>query len=343
MNNSMKRLLSNKKLIIIGSSIVLLTIGALAFFPNGEKANGLFSEGTISEVEDSKLTLFSSYDIIGESTIKLFKDDKSNFVFVDDTNTALYKTKDNVEYFKILNKDTLVYLTTVLNTSTNKYVSDVKVVDIKAKTEKILHTGEQLSLGVANEIIYIVDNLKGDVLYGDDIKLSKLSLKNKAHKLVINKGKVFVVNHSVINDTIRSIVYLIDNGKAEEVIRTEGKVQSVTVDFNNDNLLYYSTDVLNSNGKGFTTHVKSKYIINLSPTESGEKSYPGLNSTVYSLKDRYLTIDSETREIILLNNNLTKSKVIGTLHENTLNSLIKESDSGEYLYFINSSGTLTRA
>lgn len=342
MNNLFKRLFKNKKTVLIVSIIVLILIASLAFFLNRERANSLFDRETITGTEDNiKLTTFSSYEILNDKVINLFKDSNNTFLFVDEEDNILYRTQDNIEYFRVFKDNSIVYLTSSLNTSTNKMLMEVKLVDLNTQTSTILHAGEKLFLDISTDYIYIVDGLSGNVLYGTDNNLYSYSLKTPISKVISNKGKVFAVNYTAINGTVRSTIYLLLDGKPEEVAVCEGKVQSISVDYANDNLIYFSSNLLHSNRQSDLV-VYSKYLIDLSATSDDVTTYTNLNHNIISIKDKYLTIDKDTNTLVLLNNNFTKSKTLGYLHENMINSLLKESISGDSLYYINKSGHLTK-
>ena len=343
MNNLIKSLLNNKIIVITGSLIILLLIGLLAFSSKEEGANSSLNNisneasGDTNSTISSSDELLSSYEVYEDSIIYLIKDSQNKFSFRTDNNTLLYETEDNISYFRIFNSNEIVYITSSLNLNTNKNLSEVKIINLSDKSETLLYSGEELYFDVSKDTIYIINASTGDVMYGTDKNLRKYSLNRRIHKVISNKGKVFAINYSAINDTIRSIVYLLDEGVANEVIVTEGKVDSISVDYNNDNLIYYSSKQLDN-----TVSVYSKYILNLSASSDGTNSYPDLTSNIYSVKDKYLTIDKSTNELVLLNNNLSFSKKLSKIHNGALNSMLKESVDGEYIYYFDTNGNISK-
>lgn len=343
MNNLIKNLLNNKTIVITGSLIILLLIGLLAFSSKEEGAHSS-SNNISNEVSDNASTttssvdgLLSSYEVYDDSIIYLLKDSQGKFSFRTDNNSILYETDDNISYFRVFNSNEIVYMTSSLNLTTNKNLSEVKIINLSDKSEILLYSGEELHFDVSKDVIYIIDAYTGDVMYGKDKNLKKYSLNKKINKVISNKGKVFAVNYSAINDTVRSIVYLLDEGVAKEVIVTEGKVDSISVDYNNDNLIYYSSKQLDN-----TVNVYSKYILNLSASSDGTNIHSDLTNNIYSVKDKYLTIDKSTNELILLNDNLYLSKRLSKIHEGTLNSMLKESSNGEYIYYFDTNGNISK-
>lgn len=342
MNNLIKNLLNNKIIVITGSLIILLLIGLLAFSSDEEGANSS-SNNTSNESINNNTTisssdnLLSSYEVYEDSIVYLYKNSQDKFSFVTDNNTVLYETTDNVAYFRLFNSNEIVYIASSLNLETNKTLSEVKVVNISDKTEILLYSGEELYFDLSKDTIYIVEASTGNIMYGNTSNIKKYSLNKKIHKLISNKGNVFAINYSTINDTIRSIIYLLDEGVAKEVAVVEGKVDSISVDYNNDNLIYYSSKQLDN-----TVNVYSQYILNLSASSNGTNVYSDLTSNIYSLKDRYITIDKFTNEIILLNDNFSFSKKLSEIHKGSLNSMVKESSDGEYIYYFDTNGNISK-
>lgn len=341
MNNSFKRLFKSKKTTLIVSLIVLMLIVTLAFFLNRKRANGLFDGETIIGTETIQLETFSSFDVTTDLLVKLFVDTNGEYVFIDNDNIILHKTKDNIEYFRLLKDGSIVYLASSLNVANNKDIVEVKLIDTLSNSVKVLHTGEKLFLEVVDDTVYIIDGLSGNVMYGTVDNLVSYSLNKPVSKVIENKGRVFAVNYTSINNTVRSIIYLLEDDTPEEVCIVEGKVQDISVDYNNDNLIYFSSKQFNSNDNSDLV-VYSKYLIDLSASETGFKKYTNLSHNIISIKDKYITIDKTDNSIVLLNSNFTKSKTIGYLHENMISALLKESPSGEFLYYINKSGQLDK-
>lgn len=346
MNNILKTLLQNKKIVITGFVFVLLLL-MLAFFPKGKGANGLLSaNGTTSSNDEnttvSNTTLFSTYEEYKGNIITLFKGSDNKFNFLDLNNSLLYSTTDNVEYFRIIDEDNLVYLTTSLDVNTNKYVSEIKHVNLSSKTETTLYISEKLFLETYENIIYIVDGNTGDVLVGEKDSLNKYNISTSVNKVIENKGKVFAINISVLNNTIKSIVYLLDETSFEKVIQCEGKVQDINVDYTNPNVIYYSTENINKSTNKTEYIVKKKYLVNLSPNTDSEEELSWLTNNVVSIKDKYISIDYSNKKIYLLNNNLSVNSTIADINSEALKSTIKESSDGSLLYYLNKSGYITK-
>lgn len=346
MNNILKTLLQNKKIVIAGFVFVLLLL-ILAFFPKGKGANGLLSDnGTASsnseEVAVSNTTLFSTYEEYNGYIITLFKGSDNKFNFLDLNNSILYSTTDNVEYFRIIDEDNIVYLATSLDVNTNKYVSEVKHVNLSSKTETTLHISEKLFIEVYEDIIYIVDGNTGDVLVGKHDSLNKYNISTSVNKVIENKGMVFAINITVLNNTIKSTVYLLNEDSFEKVIQCEGKVQDINVDYTNPNVIYYSVENINKTTKEKEFIVKKKYLINLSPSTDSEEELSWLTNNVVSIKDKYISIDYSNKKIYLLNNNLSINSTIADINKEALKSSTKESSDGSALYYLNKSGYITK-
>lgn len=351
MNNIFKTLLQNKKIVIGGFIFVLLFL-ILAFFLNGKKANSLLSiNGTSSSnntnennstITTSNQKLFSTYEEHNGTIIALFKDSNDKFNFFNSSDSLIYSTTDNVEYFKLIDTDNLVYLSTSLDTNTNKYISEVKHVNLSSKTTTSLHIAEKLFLEVSGDIIYIVDGKTGDVLVGKKDSFNKYSINSSVTKVIENKGKVFAINISVINNTIKSTVYLLNENDFEQIIQCAGKLLDISVDYNNSNLIYYCIEYTNMTTQEVKNVVKKKFLINLSPNTNSEEELSWLENNVTSIKDKYISIDYSNKTIYLLNNNLSVNTDIATIHKASLKSSIKESSDGSMLYYINQSGDITK-
>lgn len=346
MNNILKTLLQNKKIVISGFVFVLLLL-ILAFFPKGKEANGLLSANgtTSSNSEDTSISntsLFSTYEECDGNIITLFKGSDNKFNFLDLNNSLLYSTTDNIEYFRVIDEDNIVYLSTSLDITTNKYISEVKYVNLSSKTDISLHISEKLFLETYKDIIYIVDGKTGDVLVGNKDSLNKYSISNSITNVIENKGKVFATNISVINNTIKSTVYLLNETSFEKIIQCEGKVQDINVDYTNPNVIYYSTECINKTTKETEYVVKKKYLVNLSPNTQSEEELSWLTNNVVSIKDKYITIDYSNKKIYLLNNNLSVNSSIADINSEALKSSIKESSDGSSLYYLNKSGYITK-
>lgn len=340
MNNLFKQFKSNKKVLWIVLTVVLIITLSLAFFLTRKKANSLISDKILEQSESEQLSLFSSYECINGSVIKLFENKSGSYVFIDEKGDKIYTTEDNVQYFRMLDEKSLVYVVSKFDSEANKISQEVKFTNLDNLNTVTIYSGENILLEVANGTIYILNYTNGDFLYGTFDNLSKSTIGKPISKVVCNKGHLFVINYSVINSLIRSTIYSIDNEKIEEVSLVEGEVQSITVDYDNDNLIYYSTSVLNSDSSGSKIFVYSKYLKDLSPNSSGLKRYTNLNSNIISLKDRYITLDTENNSVVLLNSNFSKVKVINYYHKDSLKSLIKESSNSEKIFFIDQSGKL---
>lgn len=351
MNNVFKTLLQNKK-IVIASFIFVLLFLILAFFPLGKKANSLLSINGTSSSQDnnannstittSNQKLFSMYEEHNGTIITLFKDNDNKFNFVDANNAVIYSTTNNVEYFRIIDKDNILYLSTSLDINTNKYISDVKHVNLSSKTETSLHVAEKLFLEVYGDIIYIVDGNTGNVLVGKQDAFNKYSISSSVSKVIENKGQVFAINISVINNTIKSTAYLLNDNSFEKIIQCEGKILDISVDYNNSNIIYYSIEHLNKTTKKADIIVKKKFLINLSPNTESEEVLSWLTNNVTSIKDKYISIDYSNKKIYLLNNNLSINSSIADINKNSLKSSLKESSDGSFLYYLNKSGYITK-
>ena len=339
MNISFKQLFKKKNLIIAVSMIVLIFIGLSAFFLNRERANVLLNEDTTSDTTNDYI--FSSYEVYKDKIIKLISNNGS-FAFIDNENNALYTTSDNVEYFRILDDTSLIYITSSINVSTNKSLCEVKLIDLNTKEESILHSGEKLFLEASNDVIYIIDALNGNMLYGERNNLKSTSFKKPISKVLSSKGRIFAINYTIINNIIRSTIYSMVDNNIEEVAICEGKVQSINVDYNNDNIIYYSSLNINSLEDTSSIEVYKKYLIDLSATSSGLEKLDNLESNVISIKDKYIILDTESNALYLLNSNFVKIKRLAYVNENILMSMIKESSDSECLYFIDKSGSLNK-
>lgn len=348
MNNLIKTILQNKVIVITGSLVVVVLIGLLAFSSKEEGANvqsnnilneqsSNTSSDNSNEIVSSRSDILSSYELADDFILYLFKDSSGKFSFIKGDNSVVYETTDNISYFRIFNSNEIVYMSKSLDLSSNRNLSEIKLVNLSDKSEKLLYSGEELHFDVSSNYIYIVNALTGEVKYGDGTNLKSYSLNKKIDKLISNKGRVFAVNYSAVNNNVRSIVYLLDTGIAQELTVTEGKVNSISVDYDNDNLVYYTSKQLDN-----TIKVYSKFIVNLSASSNGETVYSDLTGSIYSIKDKYLSIDSSTNEILLLNNNLYATKSLGKIHSGSLSSMIKESHNGESLYYIDTKGNVTK-
>lgn len=335
MNNQLKK--QNTKYVVIAVMIVLLLVGILAFSLIRGRANPLV-EG--SDVDNS--IIFSSYEEYNGKLIKTFVDNGSS-IFYDNDNNVIYNVDKSIDYFRILNENAIVYVASYLDSITNKYVSDVVFVNLESKTEEVLITKENLFLEVSKGSLYIVDAKNGKTLYGDKDNLKTRQLNKPISKIVCSRGKIFAINHTVVNNVVRSTIYCL----TEEVdnIICPGKVQSVSVDYINDNIVYYYSLNLN-NSISSDTSIKSaiykKYLLDLSASPSEPKVFYNLDSNVISIKDRYLCVDEKNNSLYLLNNNFEKIRKISSLHSNNLSSLLKVSTNGEHLYYIDSSGSLNK-
>lgn len=338
MNNQFKKSIKKKKYLLL-SLVVLLVIGILAFSLLRGRANVLLDEDT----ESNKTRIFSSYEEYNGSIIKLFVDkDVSTFFDMDDN--EIYVAKTNVDYFRILDEDNVVYVSSSLNESTNRFVSDVVAVNIKTKEEVNLTSGEDLFLEVSDGSVYIINGLKGNVLYGKVDDLQEFSLNSPVSKVSSSRGKIFAINHTAINNVVRSTIYCVNDNTIETIV-CPGKVQSVSVDYNNDNIIYYASQNLNNSINTTDSNsivVFKKYLVDLSASASEPEAIYTLNSNVISIKDNYFSVDKETNSLYLLAGNFTKLKKVASLHENGLSSLIKVSTSGENIYFIDKNGVLKK-
>lgn len=348
MNKILKILLQNKKIVLTISVFVLLIV-ILAFFSNNNetKANGLLNvNGTSSsdsenKAEISNTSLFSTYEEYNGKIIKLFKD-SDTFNFIDENNSILYSTTDSIDYFRMIDENNLVYITSSLNSATNTNINEIKYIDLQNQKEYSLYSSGKLFLEVSKGKICIVDGKEGTVLYGTKDSLKKYSLKSSVYKVIENKGRVFAINISVINNTIKSVVYALNENDFEKIIQCEGKVQDINVDYENDNLIYYVVESKNKDTKENQYIVNKKYIVNLSPSKKAEEVLSELSSNVISLKDKYISVDYTNKKIYLLNNNLSISSTIGILNSAALKSLIKESSDSSTLYYLNKSGYITK-
>jgi len=350
MNNVLKTLLQNKKIVIGGFIFVLLFL-ILAFFLNGKKANGLLSfNGTSSSnntsINNSDITasakkLFSTYEEHNGSIITLFKGGNNEFNFFNSQNSIVYSTTDNVEYFRMIDKDNIVYLATSLDSTTNKYINEVKHVNLSSNTESSLHIAEKLFFEIDKDMIYIIDGHTGNVLVGKQDTFNKYSIDSSITKVIENKGNIFAINISVINNTIKSTVYLLNENSFEKIIQCAGKIVDISVDYNNPNLIYYSIESTNITTKEVEHIVKKKFLVNLSPNTNSEEALSWLNNNVIALKDKYISIDYSDKKIYLLNHNLSVNTDIADIHTESLKSSIKESSDGSLLYYINKTGNIT--
>lgn len=343
-----KTFFKKHNIVIAGVCVTCTAIATTAFFLNREKASILSKDTNDSitqEVSDYtiKNSIFVTYDTTSSNTIRLFKQtyeevNKCDYVFVDKDDNIVFKTSDNVEYFKMLNDFTIVAYTIDINTNLNRNTHSVKVYNLNDSTSNTIYSGKSLAIEVCKNKVYILNKDNNSFVYGDIDNLKTINLNFKAKNLITNKDKVFLVEQYVDNSKTKSRAYYLNKDVFEKIYSYDGKISNISVDYNNRNKLYLlleSTDDL-------VTQTAVIYIDDRSPLNIREQFYPNLTGNIISLKERNYLINRKTYEIYLLNSNLTIFKKVDDIHKSIIWKLVKEDSISENLYYIDSSNSFTK-
>lgn len=341
LNKITKTFSSGKTVTVIALIIVtLFTIGIIYNLTTVFKKTE-----TIDSAETSDNTIFVTYDVYKNDIALLFRDKNNKFIFTDSDNNVIYSTEDYITNFKILSPSEYVYIYEDINDTYS-----VRYVNIEEDYKnRILYNGEEIAIEAEGDHIYIINKVTGEVLSGTYESLQTIQTNTSVDKVILNKGHLFLINYSMdINYNPVSTIYTIkDKTVVNKIATMPGKIQSINVDYKNDNKIYLLKEVVSAEGttnksSNSTKLVSSSlYIENRSTTENAETEFGDLPGFIISLKDKMIFIDKTSKEISLINSNMKKIKSLGTCNKEIFWSFVKENHDSTSIYYVDTKGKIS--
>lgn len=325
MNKNLKKLLTPKNIFILLIILVFIyiTVSFFNIFKN--------TKPTVIEVNDKQ---FSKFESLNDNVLYLYKLDNS-FVINDEEGQTIYETEEHITDFIFLDKENILISVLSDDTINSDNIYSVKKLNLHSlKVEEIYNLNGEISIFSKNSNAIIINNTLQKVFeFGS--KTSNTDLPKKFDKIFSCNNDLFAVYYYIENNYIKSLVYKYNDTGFESLFSFPGKISFISSDFNNSNKIYitYTSDI---NDNPLLPVVCEKYLVNLSANDSGEKIYSHLNGRVISgLNGTYL-LNTQNKELYILNQDLSIKSVAASLHAELPLSLVKIDKESGTLYCIDS-------
>lgn len=323
MNKKWKKLLSPKNMFIL--LIILVSIYIVTSFFNLFKNN----KPTVIEANNKQ---FSKYESLDDNMLYLYKSEDS-FIINDDKGNIIYETEEHITDFIFLDKENILISILSDDTINSDNIYSVKKLNLKSlKTEEIYNLNGEISMFSKNSNIVIVNNTVQKVFEFGSKTLST-NLPKKFDKVFSCNNDLFAVYYYIENNTVKSLVYKYTDTGFKDSFTFPGKISFISSDFNNSNKIYitYTSDM---NNNPSLPVVCEKYLVNLSANDSGEKIYTHLNGRVISGSNGTYLLNTQNKELYILNQDLSIKSTAASLHNELPLSLVKIDKESGTLYCI---------
>lgn len=334
MNNKFKKYLTQKNMIIAISICVAIYI-ITSFYNIFTNKNGILGGNVIS---NEKLS-FSKYEVYNENIITLFFSESNKFYFKNSENEIIYSTDDFIEDFVFVDESSILFSKKKSDVNNNTQY-DVSKLDLSTNTEEIiLSTAGNIYLAAIDGVPYVINNSTKEVFMFDN-KASKLSYDSKMDKFFRSASKLYSIKHVIDNNITKTKVFHLTSNGFEELFLFPGYISHISMDYNNDNLIYIthkSELYTNPNAE----YIVSRYAINLSPSDSGEKLYTEISGRIISTSTGYYLLDTSKSAIYKLNDEFVKeSSPLAYIYKSYPLSMVKVDPISGKLFYITSSNKI---